>query len=55
MAFQPLLRQRTIPLVALTTGFIVLPKTSAHADQPLADPIREIVSKNSSYKYAYAV
>ncbi|KAK3671466.1 hypothetical protein LTR78_008744 [Recurvomyces mirabilis] len=49
MAFQPLLRQHVIPLAALTTGFVVLPKTSAHADQPIADPIREIRIRKPIY------
>ncbi|KAF2211179.1 hypothetical protein CERZMDRAFT_91045 [Cercospora zeae-maydis SCOH1-5] len=48
----PLLRQHLLPLGGLVAGLAVLPKRSAFAEEPAADPVQEIQRrKKSIYDY----
>ncbi|KAK3116974.1 hypothetical protein LTR53_002121 [Teratosphaeriaceae sp. CCFEE 6253] len=49
MAFRPLLPQHALPIAGLAAGFALLPKTTAHAETQVADPIHEIRIRKPIY------
>ncbi|KAK1069268.1 hypothetical protein LTR12_001120 [Friedmanniomyces endolithicus] len=49
MTFQPLLRRRALPIAGLTAGLALLPKTTAYAEEPVADPAKAIRLRKPIY------